>query len=56
MEDEVSLAKTKQSPAITVEAEYELYLNNDWSGENPLNFYRMKGTQDIFKRMCVIAK
>ncbi|GAU89202.1 hypothetical protein RvY_01780 [Ramazzottius varieornatus] len=29
MEDEVPLAKTKQSPAITVEAEYELYLNND---------------------------
>ncbi|GAU89855.1 hypothetical protein RvY_02357 [Ramazzottius varieornatus] len=56
MEDEVPLTKTKQSPAITVEAEYELYLNNDWSGENPLNFYRMKGTQDIFKRMCVIAK
>ncbi|GAU99356.1 hypothetical protein RvY_10373 [Ramazzottius varieornatus] len=56
MEDEVPLAKTKRSPAITVEAEYELYLNNDWSGENSLNFYRMKGTQDIFKRMCVIAE
>ncbi|GAU97635.1 hypothetical protein RvY_08899 [Ramazzottius varieornatus] len=49
MEDEVPLAKTKQSPAITAEAEYELYLNNDWSGENPLNFYRMKGTQRYFQ-------
>ncbi|GAV08888.1 hypothetical protein RvY_18514 [Ramazzottius varieornatus] len=56
MEDDVPAVKHSRSSTITVEAEYELFLNNDWTGENPLDFYRLKGTQDIFKRLVVIPK
>ncbi|GAV08299.1 hypothetical protein RvY_18014 [Ramazzottius varieornatus] len=56
MEDDVPAVKHSRSSTITVEAEYELFLNNDWTGENPLDFYRLKGTQDSFKRLVVITK
>ena len=45
-----------KASAVSIETEFQLYLDSNWDKENPLDFYRQKENQDLFKRLSIIAK